>query len=48
MNHDIWCPSCKRRILADTEINKELYETLLYCSRCKTEFVFAKFGVYAK
>jgi len=44
---DVWCPSCRKRICT-LESTDELRDKLMNCTRCKTEFVFAKFGVYEK
>jgi len=44
---DVWCPSCRRKIVY-TKIDEKIKETLFYCLRCKTEFIFAKFEAYTK
>lgn len=46
MNKDVWCPICRCRIFEGTEIDRKLFETLIYCWKCKCEFVFAKIGDY--
>jgi|APSaa5957512535_1039671.scaffolds.fasta_scaffold25697_4 hypothetical protein len=40
---DIWCPSCRKRICV-IELTEQLKDKLMNCSKCGTEFVFAKFG----